>query len=200
MIVGLDTDTPVSAEVAFAAYDKGARFVCRYTKNLTPGEIQALSTAGLMIVSIFESTALRALGGAAAAYADARKARLQMEALGQPVGSGLYATADFDVTPAQEPDVLTYFTAFKSALDGHAKLGVYANGAICQLVLDKGIADYTWLAGGMGMRGSREFLAAGKATIVQDVGDAQHFRLGIDIDTDRAMAEDYGQWSLREAA
>ncbi len=92
-------------------------------------------------------------------------------ALGQPQGSAIYVTADFGETQIQDEIVLAYFAAFKAALQGQGKLGVYAEGAVCQAALDAGIADYTWLAGGMGMRGSRAFLDTGRATIVQDVGD-----------------------------
>ena len=196
--IGFDADQDCSG-VAAAAVDAGASFVCRYLKNLTLAEAQKLSTAGLKIVSIFESTAKRALGGAANGTEDGARALEQAGLLGQPQGSAIYATADFDTTSAQQSSVLAYFRAFKVALEGQGKLGVYANGATCQTAFDAGIADYTWLAGGMGMRGSREFAESGKATLVQDVGDKKNLDLtGIrdDIDSDTAYAEDYGGWSL----
>ena len=194
-MIGFDADQDCSG-VADAAVAAGAGFVCRYLKNLTLGEAKALSAAGLKIVSIFESTAERARGGAAAGATDGARAFLQASALGQPQGSAIYATADFDDAAVDDVTVIAYFAAFKAALEGQGKLGVYANGATCQAALDAGVADFTWLAGGMGMRGSREFKASGKATMVQDVGDKAGLNLGIDIDSDTALSEDYGGWSL----
>lgn len=194
MQIGFDTDTPVSAVVAALAVQKGAGFCCRYLKNLSRSEIAALHAAGLAIVLIFESTARRALGGAPSGATDGARALAAARALGAPDSAAIYATADFDVTPAQEADVMAYFAAFKIAI-APMKFGVYANGAICQLALDKGIANYTWLMGGLSMRDSRKFLASGKATIVQDVGDKSGLYLGIAIDTDLAYADDYGGWA-----
>ena len=194
-MIGFDADQNCSG-VAADAVAAGAGFVCRYLKNLTLGEAKALSAAGLKIVSIFESTAERARGGAAAGATDGARAFLQASALGQPQGSAIYATADFDDAAVDDATVIAYFTAFKARLGEYYKLGVYANGATCQAALDAGIADFTWLAGGMGMRGSREFKASGKATMVQDVGDKAGLDLGIDVDSDTAMSEDFGGWSL----
>lgn len=193
--IGFDADQDCSS-VAADAVAASVGFVCRYLKNLSLAEAKALSAAGLKIVSIFESTAERARGGAPAGATDGAKAFLQASALGQPQGSAIYATADFDDAAVEDATVIAYFAAFKAALEGQGKLGVYANGATCQAALDAGIADYTWLAGGMGMRGSRAFLATGKATLVQDVGDKQGLDLGIDIDSDTAYAEDFGGWTL----
>jgi len=194
MIIGFDADQDCS-DVATDAVDAGAEFVCRYLKNLSIAEANALSAAGLRIVSIFETTAHRALAGAAAGKEDGTFALAQSLSLKQPVATAICATADFDVTLTQQPAVLAYFTAFKAAI-ADMKLMVYANGAICQATLDSGIADYTWLAGGKAMRGSREFLASGRATIVQDVGDKAGLDLGIDIDSDTATVAEYGGWYL----
>ena len=194
-MIGFDADQDCSG-VADAAVAAGAGFVCRYLKNLTLGEAKALSAAGLKIVSIFESTAERALQGADAGTRDGATAFNQAADLGQPYLSAIYTTADFDDAAADDATVIAYFTAFKARLGEYYKHGVYANGATCQAALDAGIADFTWLAGGMGMRGSREFKASGKATMVQDVGDKAGLDLGIDVDSDTAMSEDFGGWSL----
>lgn len=193
MQIGFDADIDCS-HVAEDAAAAGATFVCRYFKNLKIAEVLALRAAGLLIVSIWETTAARALSGAAGGVVDGTKARLAGVALGQSKGSAIYATADFGEVPAQDAAVLAYFAAFKRALGGEAKLGVYGEGAVCQAALDAGIADYTWLAGGRGMRGSVAFAASGKATIMQDVGDKQGLDLGINIDSDTAIDGDIGGW------
>src|SRR5260370_583951 len=191
MPLGFDADQDCS-DVADTAVAKGVVFVCPDFENLSLDEAEALSDAGLKIVSIWEATAQRALSGAAGGSVDGLHALNMAAALGQPQGSAIYVTADFGETQIQDEIVLAYFAAFKAALQGQGKLGVYAEGAVCQAALDAGIADYTWLAGGMGMRGSRAFLDTGRATIVQDVGDRVGWRLDIEIDTDIAQADAFG--------
>jgi glycoside hydrolase-like protein len=195
MPIGFDADQDCS-HVAADAFAKGVEFVCRYYKNLGLAEARALSAAGLKIVSIWETTAKRALAGAGAGKIDGGLARNAGAALGQWQGSAIYATADFGEVQGEDAAVFAYLAAFKEALGGQAKLGVYGEGAVCQSALDLGLADYTWLAGGMGMRGSRAFAASGRATIVQDVGDKRVLDLGIDIDSDEARVDDYGGWHL----
>lgn len=198
-MIGFDADVDCS-DVAAAAYAAGARFVCRYYKNLSLVEAQALSDAGLKIVGIWETTAKRSLGGALAGTVDGRAALAAAQSLRQPVGSAIAATVDFDATKAEESVVLSYLQAFKACVGGYTLI-VYANGAICDAATAAKIADHPWLAGGMGMRGSREFLASGAAMIVQDVGDKRGLSLGINIDTDTADdGVDFGAWSLPRLA
>ncbi len=197
-MIAFDADQDCS-DVAEAAAKAGVVAICRYLKNLSADEAEAIVDAGLYVVSIFESTAQRALQGTAAGFEDGQKALAQANALEQPAGSAIYATADFDATAEQEKDVLEYFKAFRQAL-GHFKLGVYANGAICASAAAYRIADYTWLAGGMGMRGSRGFAASGKATMIQDVGDKRGLNLGIDIDSDVILGPDFGGWHYPDEA
>lgn len=200
MILAFDADQDCS-RVAEQAVQHGAHAVCRYLKNLAAHEVATLSGAGLKIVSIWETTARRALAGFAAGHSDGMRAREMAEALGQPHGSAVYATADFDVIVEQEQDVLDYFRGFRTGLAGAYRPGAYANGAVCARALSQLIADYTWLAGGMGMRGSRAFAASGQATIIQDVGDKQHLNVGIAIDSDVIEHDaDFGGWMLDAAA
>jgi hypothetical protein len=197
-MIGFDADQDCS-HVAVAAYAKGARFCCRYLKNLSPAEITALHAAGLAIVLIWETTATRALAGALAGTVDGHLAAGQAIALGVPLRAtvAIYATADFDVTEAQQGAVMAYLDAFDATVGYSYRTGAYANGAICALAIQRG--RYAWLAGGMGMRGSAAFLASGKATIVQSVGDKADLDLGIDIDSDTAIDGDIGAW-LPDAA
>jgi len=198
-IIGFDADQDCS-RVAALLKERGGGFIARYLKNLSLAEAGAILHAGLEILLIFETTAERALDGAGAGAADGAKARNMAAALGAPQGVAIVATVDFDATEAQEPTVLTYLRGFKAGLAGQAKLMVYANGAICAAALDGRVADYTWLAGGSGMRGTQAFKASGRATIIQDVGDKRGLDLGISIDSDVAYTEDFGGWSLTPAA
>ncbi len=189
--IGFDADQDCSG-VAAAAIAAGASFVCRYLKNLIKTEVDALHAAGLSIVLIWEHEAERALAGYEGGLDDGLDARTMAMVLGAPEHVAVFATVDFDPTLDQQKVVLDYLRAF--ALRGMS--GNYASGAICQACIDGGIGSYSWLAGGMGMRGSVEFAASGRASIIQDVGDKQHLDLGIAIDSDTAYVEDYGAWQV----
>src|SRR4051812_39940008 len=99
----------------------GVKFVCRYLshdttgKNLTPSEARQLTSAGIWIVVVWESTAERALGGHAAGGADAKEARRQADAAGMPAGRPIYFAVDFDATSGQQ-------AAINSYLDGAASV------------------------------------------------------------------------------
>lgn len=199
-LIAFDADQDVS-HVAAAAIAKGVRVFYRYLKNLTPAEVAAIFAAGaaaavtVWIVSIFETTAERALQGAEAGDEDAQAALRMAAALGQPSGSCICFTADFGEVASQDAQVLAYFAATKAGMAGEGTQMIYGEGAVCQAALDAGVTDFTWVAGGRGMRGTEAFLATGRATAVQDVGDAQHLDLGISIDSGTVYADEFGGWS-----
>lgn len=87
----------------------GAKFVARYfsndpTKDLTAGEVQQYTAAGLGIVVVFESSAGRALQGHQAGAIDASDALNERAAVGLPVGQPIYFAVDTDATWAQVQD------------------------------------------------------------------------------------------------
>jgi hypothetical protein len=197
---GFDADVDCTA-IAVPAFRKGVRFIARYLAPhdaaLTVAESQAISDAGIYNISICEHAAEQALGGSSVGTADGRTAANAARDLGQPIGSAIFATADYDVLVGQTTLPLAYLKSFAASVRAWGfKVGIYGNGNICQAALDAGLVDYTWLAGGMGMTGSQTFAASGKATIIQDVGDKAGFDLGIDIDSDSAYITDFGGWKL----
>lgn len=189
--IGFDADQDCSKITKLAA-SKKVEFVGRYLKNLKKAEVVALSAAGLSIVSIFESTAKRALTGHTGGYMDGQWAIGHAVAIGQPTGTAIYFTADFGELSFQDPMVYAYCAGVIQALNGMYALGMYGEGALYGVVHD--LIKFFWLAGGGQMRGTPGLLAAGTATIVQDVGDKQKLDLGINIDSDTALVDDFGRW------
>jgi hypothetical protein len=190
-IIGFDADQDCS-HVAKHAYDKGARWVARYLKNLHAAEVAALHAAGLSILLIWETTAKRALSGLAGGIADGQAAARMAQALGAPAGVAIAGTADLDVGAGDEQLVDQYISGFARGL-GTYKPVFYGNGLVCNLALARKVTP--WLAGGSGMHDTKAFLASGKAVLVQDVGDKRNLALGISIDSDVSMVEDFGQWA-----
>lgn len=111
MAKGFDCAAPLSKKLAKQFRDDGYVFACRYLvpsgwKRLTRTEAAAISAAGLQIVSVFETTASRALGGRTAGLTDGVIAAQTALAVGQPAGSRIYFAVDFDASAKQMDTVI----------------------------------------------------------------------------------------------
>ena len=125
----------------------GHRFAMRYlshdpSKNLTGAERDALWAQGIAVGLVWESTANRALAGAAAGAQDARDASQQAFALGlQDIP--VYFAADWDVTPAQKPKVAAYLQGAVSEL-GKNRVGVYGGYWVIKYIAEKKTCAWFW--------------------------------------------------------
>ncbi|PYI57007.1 DUF1906 domain-containing protein [Paenibacillus flagellatus] len=150
MAKGFDCATPLTAATAAAFRRDGFAFVCRYLtpvqnswKRLTREEADRISAAGLQIVSVFETTADRALGGRAAGLTDGAAALQLAAELGQPAGSAIYFAVDFDATAAQMPTVIEYIRACSEATPGYPT-GVYGSFAVIEAVKGAAVCSRYW--------------------------------------------------------
>ncbi|WP_135553250.1 DUF1906 domain-containing protein [Paenibacillus cymbidii] len=150
MTAGFDCSTPLTAQTTAAFKKDGMEFACRYLvpatsgwKALTRAEAEIISAAGLKIVSVFETTADRALGGRAAGLADAATALQVAAQVGQPEGSCIYFAVDFDATAAQMPTVIEYIKAAAEATPAYTT-GVYGSKAVCEAVIAAGACSRVW--------------------------------------------------------
>ena len=90
MVLGIDTATRLTAETARAIKAVGYEFVGRYLvpttmwKALTKAEAEAVTAAGLRILTVWELTADRVKGGADAGAADGAKALKCAHEIGMP--------------------------------------------------------------------------------------------------------------------
>ena len=145
---GLDCATPLTAEAAAAFAADGATFVARYLvpggwKALTRQEAELISAAGLQVVSVFETTADRALGGYEAGRTDGETALQVAAQVGQPAGSCIYFAVDFDAASAQMPAVIEYIRGAAEATPDYAT-GVYGSFAVVEAVRAAGVCSHYW--------------------------------------------------------
>lgn len=148
MTKGFDCSTPLTAQTAAAFVKDGYSFVARYLvpsgyKALTKSEADRISQAGLQIVSVFETTANRALGGRSAGLADGATAVQVAHQLGQPAGSCIYFAVDFDATSAQMATVVAYIQAASEATPEYTT-GVYGSYAVMEAVKKAGACSRFW--------------------------------------------------------
>lgn len=127
---GIDTaGRPYGGAVAAAGYG----YIFRYLsdggssipeKQLLADEAQSYLAAGVRLVSNWETTADRMLGGYAAGNYDSHAAWDYHTSIGGPEDATIYFSADFDATPAHQAPINAYLQA---CIDNYGldRVGIY---------------------------------------------------------------------------
>jgi hypothetical protein len=149
-IVGIDCSTPLTAQSAQGIAAAGYRFAARYLvpqqykwKRLTLAEAQAITAAGMQIVSVFETTANRASGGASAGQSDGAAAYKEAQAIQQPAGSAIYFAVDYDAQPKDYDAIEAYLKAAAAQIPGY-EAGVYASYAVVEEMYNRKACKHFW--------------------------------------------------------
>ncbi len=166
-LTGLDTTTTCTPDTAKELKDSGYQFVGRYYsrtthiagKKLTRDEALTLSNAGLQIVAVYEDGPTSyAYFSADRGTADAEGAMEQAAEVGQPEGTAIYFTVDYDAQASEIAGNITdYFKAINAAIGTKYIVGVYGSGATCQAILDAGLAKVAWLSCSSSWLGTKSF-------------------------------------------
>lgn len=168
-------------------------FVCRYlsgfSKDLTPSEAHNLSSAGISIVVVWETTATRAEGGHAAGVRDATMADAEARRCGMPASRPIYFAVDEDTTVG--PHITAYFEGVASVL-GRARTGAYGGYKVISALFDAhliawGWQTYAWSGG--------QWDTKHPGTVIEQYSNNRTLA-GASVDYDRATATDYGQWRI----
>ncbi|MGH9620837.1 MAG: glycoside hydrolase domain-containing protein [Bryobacteraceae bacterium] len=172
--------------------EHGVRFVCRYlstqgnSKNLSQGEAASLNRAGINIVTVFETTASRALDGRNAGRSDASSALTQGAQCGQPSMAPTYYVVDFNPDSAQFAAIAEYFGGLCDK-NGVGRIGVYGGYATCEFLIRSHLVSYVWQtyawSGGQWSRHAN----------IRQTHNGENWPGG-QVDYDTAMTADYGQW------
>jgi Domain of unknown function (DUF1906) len=147
---GIDCAVPLTAEKAKEMAAAGMRFVCRYLvpvsmawKRLTRAEAEAITAAGLKIVSVFQRGKNDAAGGAPNGTRDGKAAYEEAKAIGQPAGTAIYFAVDFDAQPADFNAIEAYLRAAAKELPGY-NVGVYGSYAVVEEMARRGACAHFW--------------------------------------------------------
>ncbi|MCM3031755.1 glycoside hydrolase domain-containing protein [Niallia sp. MER 6] len=146
MARGFDCATKLNTKSASALKKEGFDYTARYLgnswKTFDKTEAEAISKAGLKLISIFQKSADRAAYFTEAqGKADGLEAVKAAKAVGQPPGTAIYFAVDFDARSSAMPSILAYFNGVKKTFETY-KLGIYGSYAVMLAV--KGKADYYW--------------------------------------------------------
>ena len=125
----------------------GVKYALRYishdfAKDLDTVELRELDKRGIQVGLVFESTANRALGGAAAGRLDATFSKARCRALGLndiPV----FFACDWDATDAQKPTIAAYLRG-AAAVMGKSRVGVYGSYYVVKHMVEHDVCDWFW--------------------------------------------------------
>lgn len=196
---GVDASSACKASTVKCLVGNGIEFVGRYYsrttqiqgKKITKKEAQTISNGGLQLVALYEDGPTDCeYFSASRGTADAQGALQQAAAIGQPKGSAIYFTVDYDAaTDDIEGAIDEYFAAVASAIGSAYVVGVYGSGEVCAAITNAGYAKLAWLAQSAGWSGYSRFTDwAIKQGPEQSV-------CGLNSDTDIAHG-DYGGFTL----
>jgi LysM repeat protein len=143
---GFDCATKLNSTTAAGLKAAGFDYVARYLgndwKSFDANEANAIQAAGLKLISIYEAAPTRvSYFSKVRGVTDAQQSSAFAKAAGQPSGSAIYFTVDYDAQPADMAAILDYIDGIKSALTNY-KVGIYGSYAVMKAA--KGHVDYYW--------------------------------------------------------
>lgn len=174
----------------------GVKTVGRYLshstwKGLSLGEVANIKAAGLQIFSIYESNPTKASYFVTGkGKSDALDAMALAKAVGQPEGTAIYFTVDFDCQGADFPKILAYFKEIKANLVGF-KVGAYGSFTVLNYLHQNNVADYWFQTVAWSNHQVCSFL-----NIYQSQCDTKV--AGVPVDIDQLMTSDIGAWGQQQ--
>ena len=180
----------------------GIKYVGRYLsrstwKGLSLGEIANIKAAGMQIFSIYETNPTYAgyfVPGKG--KSDATDALTLAKAAGQPEGSAIYFTVDYDAQAADLANILNYFREVSAQLDGLYHVGAYGSFTVLNYLHENNAAEYWFQTVGWS-RGQRcNFL-----NIFQYQVDKTNWNgTGANVDLNDLEKSDIGAWGQDQPA
>jgi len=174
-------------------------------KRLELAEAEILTANGLRIGVVFQQRQDRAtdFGQSNGIAAGRRAYRHAKDNIGQPAGSGIYFSVDFDARADEIRDaIVPYFGAVKQAFTEESggvpeyRIGAYGSGLVCKTLTAAGLIELTWLAMSRGFQGTREALAAGEFHLSQRSPATTLCGLGVDFNDNNPARPDFGGFRL----
>jgi hypothetical protein len=181
MITAFDTNRDTRPFLPWLSA-QGFKLALRYytalqsPKRLLRAEAEALVRAGFTLGAVYQDSGTQAahFGLDQGRAAGSRALRYAMEDIGQPPGSGIYFSIDFDVSKTElKNHVVPHFRGIREALTEAGqnapsyRVGAYGSGLALKTLLDAGLIELAWLSMSMGFRESKSFFQSGRWNLHQ---------------------------------
>ena len=174
-------------------------------KRLRLPEAQAIAAAGIRLGVVFQQGQNNAL-----AFSDAQGFKAGLRAftyardeIGQPTGSGIYFSVDFDATASETNQrVVPFFEGVRRAFDQESnggpsyRVGVYGSGLVSSILTAEGLIELTWLAMSRGFSGTKAAIHAGAFNLNQLPPEKNLGGLDVDFNEANPARPDFGTFSL----
>jgi len=149
-VKGIDCASPLTATKANAIAAEGYKFAARYLvpvkyawKRIIRLEAEAITKAGMKILSVYETTANRPKGGAANGKVDGAAAYKEAQEIGQPLGSAIYFACDWDANSGDFDAIEAYLRAAAKEVVGYT-VGVYAEFDVIEEMAKRKACQHFW--------------------------------------------------------
>lgn len=215
MITAFDTNRDCTRFIPFLR-GLGMRTAIRYytgaasPKRIGRPEAEALVAAGFTLGAVFQER--QNSGDDFSKAVGVRAGRLAhdyaLQVIGQPAGSAIYFSVDFDASAAELRNAVTpYFQGVREGMAsasggiGGYAIGVYGSGLTCRTLKDAGLVEFTWLAMSMGFRESRAYRDSRAWNVLQSLQvDSQTSAGPFAHDPDEIGATGMGDFTIEVAA
>ncbi len=174
-------------------------------KCLTLIEAQSICAQGMNIAVVFQQRQDSAedFSQSKGFEAGLRAYRYALNDIGQPAGSAIYFSVDFDASAKEINNVITpYFQGVQQAfndLSNNApayKVGVYGSGATANALRNANLCALVWLAMSSGFRGTKEAIRSGEYHIQQKAPSAKLCGLDLDYNLINNQIPDFGAFVI----
>jgi hypothetical protein len=209
-------DTPANTTAQLTCLkSKGVITIIRYynfrnstqlpEKRLLLPEAQAIAAKGIQIAVVFQQGQ-----NSASAFSDEQGHKAGLRAftyardnIGQPNGSGIYFSVDFDASTSEvNQKIAPYFRGVRRAFSEESgggpsyRVGVYGSGLVSSMLTDKGLIELTWLAMSRGFRGTEDAIEAGEFHLNQLPPEMTLCGLDVDFSDPNPARPDFGAFTL----
>ncbi|MGL6244593.1 glycoside hydrolase domain-containing protein [Pseudomonas sp.] len=174
-------------------------------KCLTLIEAQSICAQGMNIVVVFQQRQDNADDfSEIKGYEAGRRAyRYAHNDIGQPDGSGIYFSVDFDASTTEiTSSIIPYFQgvqrAFEEISGGQPayRVGVYGSGSTASALTKNNLCSLVWLAMSSGFRGTKDAIKNGAYHIEQKAPSAKLCGLDLDYNLINPQHSDFGAFVL----
>lgn len=209
-------DTPFNTESSVPCLlSQGVKTVIRYynfsnsrnfpNKRMELAEAQTLGANGIQIAVTFQQrqNQIADFSESQGVAAGRRAYRFAKDSIGQPAGSGIYFSVDFDASSSEiKKSIGPYFQGVKRAFAEESggtpdyRTGAYGSGLTCSTLTQQELIELTWLAMSTGFRGTREAIRAGEFHLNQLFPEKTLCGLGVDFNDANPSRPDFGAFTI----
>lgn len=152
MILGIDCASKLTFDKAKALKNKGYEFAGRYLvpqtgnlkwKALTAQEAKDITDAGMSLLTVYETTANRALGGAASGAYDGAQALKCAHDISMPTSGVIYFAVDFGAQAGDMDTIEAYLKAARLNTDEY-EIGVYGSYFVVEEMAKRKACIHFW--------------------------------------------------------